>query len=185
MRECALRLILRLMCSRIFQKRIEIMKFVKGIKFALYWLVQCTWGFLQTFLGFCYFLRYAHCKHEFYHGAVLTYHDGNWGGVSMGAFIFVNGNRPDFWQKDARIHEYGHTVQSLLSGPLYLFVVGIPSTIWCNGKKFRQMRAEGKANYYDLYCERDANTLGAWATKEEKPKRENSTEELRRRGVLN
>ena len=42
----------------------------------------------------------------------------------------------------------------------------------------------GELNYYDLYCERDANTLGAWATKEEKPKRENTGEELRRRGVI-
>lgn len=55
------------------------MKVSKVIKYTLYWLVQCTWGILQTLLGLVFFLKYAHCKHEFYHGAVLTYHDGNWG----------------------------------------------------------------------------------------------------------
>ena len=106
------------------------MKVSKAIKYTLYWLVQCTWGILQTLLGLVFFLRYAHCKHEFYHGAVLTYHDGNWGGVSLGSFIFVNANRPGIWTKDARVHEYGHTIQSLISGPFYLLFVGIQSTIW-------------------------------------------------------
>ena len=65
-----------------------------------------------------------------------------------------------------------------------MFVVGIPSTIWCNTKSLHEKRMRGEMNYYDLYCERDANTLGAWATKEEKPKRENTGEELRRRRLL-
>ena len=28
------------------------------------------------------------------------------------------------------VHEYGHTIQSLIFGPLYLIVMGIPSTLW-------------------------------------------------------
>lgn len=44
-------------------------------------------GDFANAVGTCVFLKYAHCKHEFYHGAVLTYHDGNWGGVSLGSFI--------------------------------------------------------------------------------------------------
>ena len=47
------------------------MKVSKVIKYTLYWLVQCTWGILQTLLGLVFFLRYAHCKHEFY-GAYLS-----------------------------------------------------------------------------------------------------------------
>ena len=41
------------------------MKVSKVIKYTLYWLVQCTWGILQTLLGLVFFLKYAHCKHEF------------------------------------------------------------------------------------------------------------------------
>lgn len=114
------------------------MKLAKAIKYTLYWLVQCTWGCLQTLFGFVLFCKYARCKHEFYHGAILTYHDGNWGGVSLGAFIFINGNRPEVWTRDARVHEYGHTIQSLICGPLYMFAVGIPSVVWCNTKSLHQ-----------------------------------------------
>lgn len=153
----------------------------KAVKFVLYWIVHLSWGILQTLFGFFMFLRYAKCKHCFYHGAVLTYHDGNWGGVSLGPFIFVNGNRPDFWIKDATVHEYGHTVQSLIFGPLYLFVIGVPSTAWCNSKKYAKKRADGEMNYYDLYTESGANALGALVTGEERPKRENTIEEIRRR----
>lgn len=160
------------------------MKIAKIAKYTLYWLWQCTFGIVQTLIGFCVFLRYVRCKHECYHGAILTYHDGDWGGVSLGTFIFVNGNRPDVWTKDARVHEYGHTVQSLFTGPLYMLVIAIPSMIWCGSKKLHEKRMRGELNYYDLYCESGANTLGAWATKEEKPKRENTGEELRRRGII-
>ena len=41
------------------------MKVSKAIKYTLYWLVQCTWGILQTLLGLVFFLKYSHCKHEF------------------------------------------------------------------------------------------------------------------------
>ena len=106
------------------------------------------------------------------------------GGVSLGSFIFVNGNRPEVWTKDARVHEYGHTIQSLIFGPLYLVIIALPSIVWCSSKSLHQKRMRGELNYYDLYCESSANTLGALVTKEEKPKRENTGEELRRRGVI-
>lgn len=160
------------------------MKATNVLKSVLYWCVQCTWGLLQTVMGLVLFVRYSRCKHEFYHGAILTYHDGNWGGVSLGLFIFVNGNRPEVWTKDARVHEYGHTIQSLIFGPLYLVIIALPSIVWCSSKTLHQKRMRGELNYYDLYCESSANTLGALVTKEEKPKRENTGEELRRRGII-
>lgn len=160
------------------------MKFVKLIKGALYLLWQFTFGIIQSLIGFVLFLKYIHCRHEWYHGAILTYHNGKWGGVSLGAFIFVADNRPEVWTCDARVHEYGHTIQSLLLGPLYMLVIAIPSMIWCNTKSLHDKRMRGEMNYYDLYCESGANTLGAWATKEQKPQRENTGEELRRRGII-
>lgn len=67
------------------------------------------------------------------------------------------------------VHEYGHTIQSLILGPLYLFVVGIPSFIWCNNKKCIAMRQDNNKSYYDLYCESWANRLGEAVTHEEAP----------------
>lgn len=154
------------------------MRYMKGF---LYWLIQCTWGIVQTLLGFVLFLSMAGCKHEIYHGAVLTYHKGDWGGVSLGAFIFVSGNRGENWTRDARVHEFGHTVQSLILGPLYMLVIGVPSMIWCNGKKFNEKRDSGEATYYDFYPEYWANDLGAKVTGEPLPKWENIVFERQKR----
>lgn len=138
---------------------------MKFIGYVIYWLIQWTWGFLQTFIGLIMTLAQGKdCKHELYHGAVVTYHKGNWGGISLGMFTIINGNRPPVWTNDARTHEYGHTIQSLILGPFYLFVVGIASTVWCYGKKFREKRLRGEATYYDFFIESHANSLGACFT---------------------
>lgn len=52
-------------------------------------------------------------------------------GVSLGWFIFWTpaGNRFPELENDCRMHEYGHARQSVMLGPLYLLVVGIPSVM--------------------------------------------------------
>ena len=47
-----------------------------------YLVLQFTWGAIQNVLGFLLFLKNIRCEHAFYHGAILTYHEGDWGGVS-------------------------------------------------------------------------------------------------------
>ena len=44
------------------------------------------------------------------------------GGISLGRTIFV-GTQDRF----TSMHEHGHQIQSMILGPLYLFVIGIPS----------------------------------------------------------
>lgn len=144
---------------------------MKFIWYAFYNLIQYTWGALQNLLGFLLFLKNIKCRHEFYHGSVLTYHEGNWGGISLGAFIFVSGKRDGEWAKAATVHEYGHTIQSLLLGPLYLLAVGVPSFTWCNCKKCIAYRKENDKSYYDLYCESWANRLGERFTHEKAPQK--------------
>lgn len=134
-----------------------------------YLVLQFTWGAIQNALGFLLFLKNIRCEHAYYHGAILTFHEGDWGGVSLGAFIFINGKRGDEYKKTVSVHEYGHTIQSLILGPLYLFVVGIPSFVWCNNKKCIAMRQDNNKSYYDLYCENWANRLGEAVTHEEAP----------------
>ena len=48
------------------------------------------------------------------------------------------------WTYNTRIHEYGHTWQCLLLGPLYWLVVALPSAIWCNC--FEGMRKKHNQN---------------------------------------
>ena len=64
------------------------------------------------------------------------------------------------------VHEYGHTIQSLVLGPLYLLVVGLPSIIWLNAPFLANMRKQRDLSYYAFYTERLANALGERATGE-------------------
>ncbi len=135
----------------------------------LFYLVQFTWGLPQNIVGgIAYLILKNKYKHERFHNSFVTYipHD-NFGGVSLGIFIFMNPDRPDDRVHDTRIHEYGHTIQSLILGPAWPFVIAIPSMIWCNTPKFVKMRKEQNVSYYKLYCEGWANIWGrAWSKEE-------------------
>ena len=126
------------------------------MKRILYGLAQCTWGILQSVIGLAVFLLHAGQPHRLFHGAVVT----SWekpSGISLGLFIFVpSGTAPS----GLLVHEYGHTIQSLILGPLYLFVIGIPSLLWANLPVFRRKRQEQQIPYSAFYPEKWANVLG-------------------------
>lgn len=75
------------------------------------------------------------------------------GGVSLGDHVFVKYGFLT-WEPEWR-HEFGHTVQSRLLGPLYLLVVGLPSLLWAWW--WNPGRGVG---YYDFYTEHWADRLG-------------------------
>ena len=75
----------------------------------LFVLLQCTWGFFQTLLGFFVFLRCRNCPHKFYRGAIDTQWNTR-GGMSLGLFIFTPPEDAPNSQK-VRVHEYGHCFQ--------------------------------------------------------------------------
>lgn len=67
------------------------------------------------------------CEHQFYRCCIDTKWNAK-GGLSLGLFIFT----PKYDVENAqliRVHEYGHTIQSLVLGPFMLFV-GIISVAW-------------------------------------------------------
>lgn len=114
--------------------------------------LQCTWGVLQSLLGVIFLLiNVFRIRRIFiYKNSVVIGFGRNWGGVSLGLFIFVSKNRVDDIQ--TLLHEYGHCIQSVILGPLYVFVIGIPSLSWA------MFFSRGK-NYYSFYTERWANKL--------------------------
>ena len=143
------------------------------MKRLLFLLLQCTWGVLQTAAGAAVFLRFRRCLHFRFHGAVVTVYP-LYSSLSLGPFIFLtdkpprdrSGRIPDpEVPRRLLVHEYGHTVQSLLLGPLYLPVVGLPSVLW-NRLPFFQRRWRGTASYFSFVTERTANFLGEKATGE-------------------
>ena len=126
----------------------------------LYRLWQWTWGLPQSLLGLILTIRYRRCPHKRVGGAFATLHDGNWGGVSLGMFIFVpDGLQPER-ETQLLAHEYGHTFQSALLGPLYLLAVGVPSYLWANLPRNRRKRAAKRIPYESRYPENWAETLG-------------------------
>lgn len=144
-----------------------------GLRTSLYLLLQCTWGLLQTAAGAAFCLRYRRCPRFRFHGAVVTVYP-LYSSLSLGPFIFLtdkpprdrNGQIPQ--QEIPRrllVHEYGHTVQSLILGPLYLPAVGLPSALWAH-LPFCQRRWRGNTSYFSFITEKTANSLGELALKE-------------------
>ena len=123
------------------------------------------------------YLIYLNCPHRYYHGVIRTY----WplqSGLSVGQFIFTpqvpseddmseSAREKREWSEKMAVHEFGHTLQSLLLGPLYLIVIGIPSLSWGLLPVFRKLRDNKDIRYTDLFCEKWASDWGEIITKEE------------------
>ena len=140
----------------------------------LYILIQLTWGILQSLLGAVVFLLHIKDSHFMYHGAIVTKWKGK-SSVSLGMFVFVTESpyfvpklKDEYSESELAnrllVHEYGHTVQSLILGPLYLIIMGIPSTIW--GFVLAKRRKEKQISYFSFFTEKWANSLGERITKE-------------------
>ena len=126
----------------------------------LFRLWQWTWGFPQSLVGLIIYLLNRDKPHETYRGCIVTHWD-NGGSLGVGMFLFLGCDDPR-----VRVHEFGHSVQSLILGPLFLPIMGIPSFLWANLKPCRKLRKEKGVSYYKFYPERNANRLGELVTKE-------------------
>lgn len=80
---------------------------------------------------------------------------------SLGKYIFLSKydyadktKKPERYNNTIK-HEYGHSLQSIKLGWLYLFVIGLPSVIW-NTYQARRY----KLDYFSFYTERWADKLG-------------------------
>ena len=79
------------------------------------------------------------------------------GGISLGNYVFVRQYPFSTYSWNTVKHEWGHTRQSLILGPLYLFVIGIPSAIWAATYKYEPSNPN---KYFTFYTERWADKLG-------------------------
>lgn len=70
-------------------------------------------------------------------------------GISLSRLVFLKYTKAKSIQ-----HEYGHCIQSMILGPLYLIVIGLPSAI------HNLISRETDCNYYHFYTERWADKLG-------------------------
>lgn len=144
------------------------------MRVALYCFIQCTWGAIQSALGLIYFIIHLSDRHYFYHGAVITEWNAK-SSVSLGMFVFVT-REPFFYDKLKNkytmealsqrllVHEYGHTIQSLVLGPLYLIIIGIPSALWGFLPNYHTKRRTKGISYFSFFTEAWANSLGERVT---------------------
>jgi hypothetical protein len=75
------------------------------------------------------------------------------GGISLGQYVVLEPkcfNDEKSWN-----HERGHHLQSMILGPLYLFIIGLPSLLWAAWWNPKRPRS-----YYWFYTERWADKLG-------------------------
>lgn len=135
------------------------------MKKALYIILQCTWGIPQTLIGAIIFLLLIRNRHFMYHGSIATYWDLKTS-ASLGMFIFITKHCNEETATKLTVHEYGHTIQSLISGPLYLIIFALPSFIWCMLPVFNKYRIDKGIPYYDFFIEHNANILGEYFTHE-------------------
>ena len=128
----------------------------------LFYLVQWTWGLPVNIVGGIAFLICTKIKKHRYQRfgySYIVYLPWKSGGLSLGLFIFMKDqHKSKKWTYNTRIHEYGHTWQCLLLGPLYYIIIAIPSAVWCNC--FAGYRKNKNVSYYKLYCESWANAWG-------------------------
>lgn len=84
---------------------------------------------------------------------IVWYHTNRMtGGISLGNYIIMGA-----YNRTALRHEYGHQMQSLLLGWLYLPVVGIPSLLWAF--LYGTFINKTPNGYYRFFTERWADEL--------------------------
>lgn len=87
--------------------------------------------------------------------ATIRYCFRRWGGISLGRFVFVHVDSSEMLLQ----HELGHCRQSVLLGPLYLLVIGLPSITWATLYPLISRQGSGP-EYSWFYTERWADSLG-------------------------
>ena len=150
---------------------------MKYIKYTLIMLVQCTWGCVQTIVGLFFFIKFRDCPHSFYKGSIETkWRANHFSGLSLGLFIFIPDEKAEYfkeyeWSDEkicdevsrCRVHEYGHTIQSLMLGS-FMLVPGVVSVVWGRMKRYERLRNEYHVPYSFCWSEDWANKLGEKVT---------------------
>lgn len=126
----------------------------------LYYILACTWGFIMTIIGLIISSVLAILK-LFLRGKIIfkPYHwiysisvgPELWGGCELG-LCFLRDHKSS---GAINAHEFGHTFQNCLFGPLFPFVVALPSATWYWS---REIKPEKKQKPYDTMWFEDAAT---------------------------
>ena len=135
-------------------------KFLNIIKtVALY-----IWQLPQNLLGLILLIFYK-AKHKYTLDSGVTVYFCSYfpGGISLGQYSIVNAyhyrtDKDECLKRDTIKHEaIGHAKQSMMLGPLYLIVIGLPSLIWA--WLYGPVIPYTPNGYYKFYTEKWADKL--------------------------
>lgn len=119
-------------------------------------ILKYFWQLPQLIAAFIYYW-YLRSKDEILdtctcQGTIVFIKRKSCGSVTLGPYIFLSPKATDTTVR----HEWGHARQSLILGPLYLIVIGIPSIIWAATHR----TIAPNTDYFDFFTEKWANKLG-------------------------
>ncbi len=102
------------------------LQFVKQAILIIWQLPQCVLAWLV--LGFLWCIRSLHAIEPF-HSAYAVDGGIKGGAFTLGPYVFGPAGTRSTGHDHLLVHEYGHTLQSLILGPFYLLLIGIPSVL--------------------------------------------------------
>lgn len=115
-------------------------------------ILLTLWQLPQTLVGLVLLMFYKPYKASTYCSGATVYHSEKMrGGISLGEIIIVAKSS----SATTICHELGHSMQSRILGPLYLFVIGLPSLLWATTRR----RLFPKRDYYSFYTEKWADKI--------------------------
>lgn len=118
------------------------MQIKKALFTSMFWVVSCTWGIIMTTIGLLVtvglnltkivgkcFGKDLKIKTHRNGCSFITEVGGNWGGLELGAFALCGNysEKNPGWFSHTRYHEFGHALQHLYMGPLFILIIAIPS----------------------------------------------------------
>lgn len=131
----------------------------------LFYLLSFTWGIMWTLIGLIALIFVAVFMGKstelfIYRGRIFVeFKDLNFGGASLGIVIFVSSRYEPLMS-----HEIGHTIQNTWFGPLFIFLVAIPSGIryqlmgWLRKRHYKKYGT--RLDYDAIWFEGQATALG-------------------------
>lgn len=131
----------------------------------VYYTLNYTWGIIMTAIGFCIatIARACGVKPQKHAGATYYQFGKNWGGISFGPYFFCGTQASE----RTKNHEFGHSLQNAIWGPLFIFVIAIPSFIRCQKFNYNILHGIPNKEEYDaIWFEGQATEWGTKVAKE-------------------
>lgn len=127
---------------------------------ALFYFLNIIWGLPMTLIGgvVAIVLLALGKKPKRYHGAIYFEVGKGWGGVELGLFFVCAENSGE----SVKSHEFGHSLQNCLYGPLMPILVSIPSATryWYREIKYHRKGLNPPTKYDDAWFEGQATEWG-------------------------